>query len=265
MLRRGAHAPRRTQLDDPPLVHHGGGVAQILHHPDVVGDEEQRERALVAQVEQQLQHLRLHRYVERAGDFVAHHEVGTQAECAGDADALTLPPGELMRVSPQVLASEVHLDQRPCRRLQPVLQALADAVRRHRLGQGGRHREPRVERRGGVLEDELQAAAHGAHVAPAETGELASVEVHLTGGRLHQAQHRASERGLSAARLAHQREDLPPLDAQVDPVDRPHVSHRALEHALADGKVHLQPFEPDQHLRARGLAAFLRRCARPAP
>ena len=92
VLRRVAHSLRRTQLDNLSLVHHRGGVAQVFDHPDIVSDEEQRERSLAAQVEQQLQHLGLHRDVEGAGHLVAHHEVGTQAERAGDADALALAP-----------------------------------------------------------------------------------------------------------------------------------------------------------------------------
>ena len=41
------------------------------------------------------------------------------------------------------------------------------------------------------------------------------------------------------------------MDAQIDPVHRPHAPHRALEDAPADGKVHFEPFEPDQLRRSR--------------
>ena len=90
-----------------------------------------------------------------------------------------------------------------------------------------------------------------------ETGELPPVEVHLTSGRFDEAQHRASQRRLAAARFPYERQDLPPVDVQIHSVHRPHVPHRALEQALPDGEVHFQPLESEQ-LRRTGLRPAIR-------
>ena len=51
---------------------------------------------LAAQLLQQVQHLRLHRHVERARRFVEHEQLRPGGEGAGDADTLALPAGELV-------------------------------------------------------------------------------------------------------------------------------------------------------------------------
>src|SRR5437899_1528154 len=72
---------------------------------------------------QQVDDLSLDRDVEGRHRFVGDDQLGAHGEGAGDADALTLAPGELMRVAPEVLGGEAHrLEQ-----LYDALLALATA------------------------------------------------------------------------------------------------------------------------------------------
>ena len=48
---------------------------------------------------EQVDHLGLHGDVERGDGFVAHHDLGFYDERPRDADALSLCPGELVRVA----------------------------------------------------------------------------------------------------------------------------------------------------------------------
>ena len=64
-----------------------------------MADEEIGEVALLLQVAQQIDDLRLHRHVERAGRLVEHDELRLQHHGARDGDALALAAGELVRVA----------------------------------------------------------------------------------------------------------------------------------------------------------------------
>jgi len=68
-----------------------------------VGDEEVRQAELVLQVLHQVDDLRLDRDVERRHRLVRDDEVGLDRQRPRNADALTLPAGELVRVAVGVI------------------------------------------------------------------------------------------------------------------------------------------------------------------
>ena len=81
-----------------PEVHHRDPVGDVADHRQVVGDEDVGDAELLLQIVEQVEHLRLHREVERGHRLVADDDVGVQRQRAGDADALALTAGELLRV-----------------------------------------------------------------------------------------------------------------------------------------------------------------------
>ncbi len=85
-------------LDDAPEIHHGHAVADMGDDGEVMGDEQVREIVLALQVDQQVDHLRLDRDVERGDRLVAHDQTRPERQRPRDADALPLPAGELMRI-----------------------------------------------------------------------------------------------------------------------------------------------------------------------
>ena len=66
---------------------------------EVVGDEQVGEAALAAQVDQQIEDLRLDRHVQRRGRLVQQHDLGLQDQGAGDRHPLPLAARELVRVA----------------------------------------------------------------------------------------------------------------------------------------------------------------------
>jgi len=74
----------------------------------LVGDEEQREAKLLLQILQQVDDLRLNRDVERRDRLVADDQFGLGRERPGDADALALTAGELVRITIAVLRIQTH-------------------------------------------------------------------------------------------------------------------------------------------------------------
>ena len=86
----------RRHLADLAEVHHHDDVRHVLHDRQVVGDEDERDAVLDLEVLEQVEHLRLHRHVERRHRLVADDDLGVEHERPGDRDALGLAAGELV-------------------------------------------------------------------------------------------------------------------------------------------------------------------------
>ena len=66
---------RRPLLHHAAEIHHHHPVAQAAHHRQVVADEQQRQAQPRPQIGEELQHLRLHRHVERRDRLVGDQEI----------------------------------------------------------------------------------------------------------------------------------------------------------------------------------------------
>ena len=94
--RRGVEVVGRADLADLAEVHHRHPVADVLHHGEVVGDEDQREAVARLHVLEQVEDLGLHRHVEGRDRLVADDQLRVEHERPGDRDALALAAGELV-------------------------------------------------------------------------------------------------------------------------------------------------------------------------
>ena len=247
---------RGRQLDDLAEVHHRDSVGDVADDGEVVGDEEVRQVEVLLQLDEEVQHLRLDRDVERRHRLVGDDELRPEHEGAREADALPLAAAELMRVAAGRLGAEAdaleHVEHRP-------LAALAvDAVDLEPLADELLHRHPRVEGADGVLEDDLHVAALALELARAEARQVDAFELDHAGGRLEKADQRPAERRLAAAGLPDEPDGLAAEDVEVDAVDGLQLADRALENALPDGKVLLDRARPDERVRRRGLRDGLR-------
>ena len=92
-----------ADLDDAPEVHHGDAVADDPGEREVVGDEDVGDAELLLLLDHQLEDVVADRDVEARHRLVGDDHVGLEHGRAGDADALPLPAGELVRVAVQVL------------------------------------------------------------------------------------------------------------------------------------------------------------------
>ena len=84
VARRGEQRALRALLDDPAVAHHRDPVAGLGDDAEVVGDEDDRQAAPVAEVDQQAQDLRLDRHVERRRRLVGDQDL----RVAGSATAI---------------------------------------------------------------------------------------------------------------------------------------------------------------------------------
>ncbi len=106
VARRAVELLRRPELDDLAQVHDRHPVADVLHDRQVVGDEQVGQPESGAQVGQEVEDLGLDRHVERRDRLVADDELRLDGERPGDADALALAAGELVRIALDVVRVE---------------------------------------------------------------------------------------------------------------------------------------------------------------
>ena len=228
----GEDLVRRRLLDDPPQVHDRHPVADVADDREVVGDEQHGEPEPLAQALEQVEDVRLHRDVEGGDGLVGDEEVRLERERAGDAHALPLTAGELARERIEgALAEADEVDELPAALADPF--GLDDLVHAHDLGERLLHGHAGIQRRVGVLEDDL-------HVPPLGALPLQrlSAKADLARGRLVDPDDAAPERRLAAARLPHEPEDLALRDRQVDAVDRPKHIRRDAAHPAQHRRAH---------------------------
>jgi hypothetical protein len=75
----------------------------VAHHAQIVRHEQIGQAELILQIRQQVDDLRLYRDIKCRDRFVGDDQFGSQRQRARDADPLSLPAGELVRVSVVVL------------------------------------------------------------------------------------------------------------------------------------------------------------------
>ena len=164
---------------------------------------------MALQIVEQVEHLRLHGQVERGHRLVADDHVGIECQRAGDADALALAAGELLRILVRRLRAEADEVQQPAHPHVAVAPALVEAlVAAPRLGDDVARRHARVQRGVWILEHHLHTAAERQQLLAAQAERVDAVEPH--GARIGALQHQQCpcQRRLSAAGLADQAEGL---------------------------------------------------------
>ena len=100
VARPAEHLLDRTGLDDPAAVHDEDPLARRRHHGQVVGDQQEGGVARLHPADDEVQHQRLDRHVERRRRLVADQERGVVGQSDGEDDALPLSSGQLVRVCP---------------------------------------------------------------------------------------------------------------------------------------------------------------------
>jgi hypothetical protein len=225
VLRVGVDRLGRTDLDDPAEVEDRDPVAEELRGREVVGDVQVGEVELALEIQHQLEDLCPHAHVEHGDGLVRDEEDRVEDDRARDHDPLLLPAGEVGRVLVHELLGRVEPDDR--QRLRDPVTALAlrpDAMDLQRVLDELRDGHRRVERRVGVLEDDLRLPAQRAELPLRHLRDLAPFELHTSLGRLDEPEDGAPEGRLAASGLADEAEHLAAPELDRDVVDRPDVT-----------------------------------------
>ena len=221
--RPGEHLGHRALLRDAAGVHDHDPVARLGDDRQVVGDEDQRQPELGAQVLEQLEDLRLDHDVERRRRLVADDDRRVAGERHRDHRPLAHPARQLVRVAAAARLRDA--DQ---------LEQLARPLPRRRL----RHAQPLLDRLGDLVADALDRV-EGVHRALEDDRDLApavapervlglrhEVDAHQLDAaaddrrvRRQDPDERQRGRRLAAAGLAGDAERLAVVEPEADAVD----------------------------------------------
>ena len=152
-----------ANLHDAAEVHDRHAVADVLHHAQVVGDEQVGKVHLFLELGQQVDDLRLDGHVQGRDRFVADDDQRIQGQRPGDADALALAARKLVGIPVhvrRVQADTLHELRHPLSDFVPrEVQVVAD-----RFGDDVAHGHARVQRGKRVLENDLQRGPDPPHL-----------------------------------------------------------------------------------------------------
>ena len=212
-----------SDLHEPSRAHDRDAIRHVVHHREVVGDEEIGEAELALEVLQEVQYLGLHGDVEGRHRLVADEELGLQGERTRDADALALSAGEAVRIAAEPPGVEPGQGHEPLHLRDPG-RAVADPVNHERFTHDVEDRHARVEGAERVLKDELDPRPEADELAVVETVEPHQgpvvVEDDRAFVRVHRAHDHLAHGGLAAPALPDETKAFPPVDPEAHPVDR---------------------------------------------
>src|SRR5919108_733637 len=221
----------------------GGAAGQPRHsvgdgadEREVVGNEEQAEAHLVAQLAEQLDDRRLYGDVEGGGDLVADQHRGLGGERAGDRHALAFATRKLIGKAGGGRGGQRHaFEAFPDLRADVALAGGAEQL--EPAGDGLADRRARVQRRVRVLEDVLDLAAFLAGAPACGLLEGGAAEADLAGPLVVQAGDAAGRGRLAAAGLTDQRHALVVVDVEVDVEED--LALAIVRVQIADGQHHV--------------------------
>src|SRR6266540_4495252 len=148
-------------LHDLTEVHDGYAMAQVVDHPGIMGNEEERHAEIFLQILDQIRDLRLGGEVERAHRFVTDDQLGPDGESPCQSDPLLLTGREFVGVATHRFAPEPHtVDELAYFRLFVGVGAY-QLVHAQRFTHGFAHGHLGIERDRGVLKDDLCFATQG--------------------------------------------------------------------------------------------------------
>ena len=150
-------------FDNLAQVHDGDVVGQVFYNRQVVRDKQVRQIVFVAQVRQQVDDLRLNRDVQRGNRFVQNDEFWAENQSAGDAHALTLSAGELVRVSADVRRVKPALFERLANQVF-AFAGCVSALNNQPFFDNALNGHSRVERPVRILKDDLHVLSQRAHL-----------------------------------------------------------------------------------------------------
>ena len=88
-----------SSFDDFPAIHHGNGIGDFGNHPQIVGNENHRHAATIAQLPHEIEDGGLDGDIQGGGGFVGNQQGGIARDRHGNHHPLNLPPGKLVGVA----------------------------------------------------------------------------------------------------------------------------------------------------------------------
>ena len=219
--------PARRRFHDFPGVHQSHAVGVLLHHRQIVRNEQQCRSPLLLQLLQKRHHLRLQRHVKRRRRLVRDDDVGMPRQGHGNQNALLLPARKFHGIRPEPILGvrNPHAVEPPNDFASPFF------AREHRIETQDfvnllTHRQHRIQTSRRFLKHHSDTAASpGTHRTFREVNEGLPGKRHVARGDkriLRQEPHQRERRhALAASRFPHKRQRLPGRKRKRDVVHDP--------------------------------------------
>src|ERR1039458_7044832 len=233
-MRLGSDLLRASDLNDLALIHHRNPGREIANDWHGVRDEQIGKAEIALELLQQIHDLRADADVERGNRFVGDDELRTQRKSAGNADALPLSAGELVRVTGHGGFIHSHGTQKFAHALAAGIAAEAFvhdlSVENQRLGDHLVPSKARVERAERVLEDDLHVAAQTAQCRAVRLQQIDAIENDGARSGLDEAENEPSKCAFAGAGFTNQAKSFAFLDVEA------HIVHGANSAGAAAGE-----------------------------
>ena len=216
MPRLGKQGLRVCFFHDSAQVHDRNPCGDVFDHGQVVADDDVGQAEFRAQVQQQVEDLRLHRNIQRRGRLIADHHVRAHDQRTGDGDPLTLPSGKLAGVAGRQTTRKPHQFHHLLNPPVPFVPG-AETMNPERQGNDGLDGFARVQRRERILKNRLHLLGQLLLIKP---GHGLAVQQNVSAAGGFQAEQHAGQSAFSTARLAHQSQHAARLHGERDPIDR---------------------------------------------
>jgi hypothetical protein len=215
-------------LDNSSFMHHGDFIGKLGDKAQIVRNVQIGERMLFLKRTQELENLFLSCDIEIRKRFIENQKFWAERESAGDGQALALPAAEFVREFRRPFCRQADLLHQGERAL-ALFGSCPLLLNYEGLGNDFCGRQARTQGGRGVLEDELDLAAHDGELLRAEGREIQAVKPQFAfGGTLEQSEA-ASEAGFSGAGSTDERQGCAAVDCEVDAIKRLNCEFRVRE------------------------------------
>ena len=240
---------RSAILHQIAQIHNAHRVGDVLHHGQIVADEQVRQVVLLLDLLEQVDDLGLNGHVQRGHRLIADDEFRIQRQRPGNADTLPLTAGELVGIAVLVEGLQAAVVHDP---VDIVVKFLFrhQIVLAHRLADDLTHRHSWGQRGKRILKNDLHFGTHSAHLLRRQIIDLLSVEQHLAGGFfVIQTQDGSAGGGLAAAGLSYEAHCGTALEVERHTIHGLDVANGLGYHTALDGKILLQMIDLQDILR----------------
>jgi hypothetical protein len=198
VLGRGEKLCGGGHFDNPAGVHHGHGRRHALNYSEVVRYEEARKAAIAADALEQVKDAVLGCDIQRRDGFIQHQEFRLDGKGPRYRYALSLPATQFVRVAGCIGPLEAHFLQEPDSPF-PGFAARRQGMDDHSFRDRVAYAHPRIKRSVRILKHNLHSPSQPPERFSLQMGDRFPVELNPPFLSLHESQHCARRRRLSAS------------------------------------------------------------------
>ncbi len=183
--------------------------------------------------------------IQCGGWFIADDEFGLEGEGAGNADALALPAREFVGKAIGVLFCKADAEEELFN-LTAEVRTFCKTMHQQRFADDFADTMARIERTGGVLEDDLHLPAKTTQRLATQIENWFSIEVNTAVGGGNEAKDGPTYGGFAAAGFADNAEGLAGLNGETYAINGFDMVDDSSQHAAPHREMDLQIFDAQQ-------------------